>query len=173
MVLTDYWKVLVFKFSEIENTVFFEPESWWKDDLYWLLKRSCFELSGDGKYSLFLSQKKWCKDDIYWLLKSSYFELFGDGKYGLLFSQEIDGKMIFTWSVWAFQDISGLAKYGLSCSVSKGFYILSFGKYNVFITINPFWFMVSPRSKTNFVFDIVYTKPVYSWTLQLFIRFLV
>ena len=35
---------------------FFEPKSWWKDDIYWLLESSCFELSGDRKYGLFLSQ---------------------------------------------------------------------------------------------------------------------
>ena len=35
----------------------FEPQSWWKDDIYWILKSSCFEIFRDGKYSLFLSQK--------------------------------------------------------------------------------------------------------------------
>ena len=75
--------------------VFFEPKSWWKDDIYWLLKSSCFELFGDGKYGLFSSQEVDGKDDIYWLRKSSCFELFGGGKYGLFLSQEVDGKMIF------------------------------------------------------------------------------
>ena len=37
--------------------VFFEPKSWWKDDIYWLLKSSCFNLFGNGKYGFFLSQK--------------------------------------------------------------------------------------------------------------------
>ena len=37
--------------------VFFQPKSWWEDDIYWFLKRSCFEVSGYGKYRLFLSQK--------------------------------------------------------------------------------------------------------------------
>ena len=79
--------------------------------VYWLLKSSCFELFGDGEYSLygakklmerwyllitekflfwtfrrwelrsFFQPKSWWKYDIYWLLKSSSFELFGDGKY--------------------------------------------------------------------------------------------
>ena len=31
-------------FPETGNTVFFEPKSWWKDDIYWLLESSCFEL---------------------------------------------------------------------------------------------------------------------------------
>ena len=76
--------------------VFFEPKSWWKDDIYWLLKSSCFELFGDGKYGLFLSQEFDWKDDICWLRKSSCFELFGGRKYGLFLSQKVDGKMIFT-----------------------------------------------------------------------------
>ena len=104
----------------------FEPKSWWKYDIYWLLKSSCFNLFGNGKYGLFWAKKlieiwyllitekvlfstfrwlairsffesrSWWKYDISWLLKKSCFELFGDGKYGLFFSQEVDGKMIFT-----------------------------------------------------------------------------
>ena len=31
-------------------------------------------------------------------------------------SQKVDGKMIFTWSFWAFHDIPGLEKYGFSSS---------------------------------------------------------
>ena len=85
MIFTDYWKVLVLNFSVMGNTVFFESRSWWKDDIYWLLRSSCFELFGDGKYSLF-------------------------------FSQKVDGKMIFTWSFWAFHNIPGLGKYCFSCS---------------------------------------------------------
>ena len=80
VIFIDYWKVLALNFSEIDNTVFFEPKSWWKDDIYWLLKSSCFEL-------------------------------FRDRKYGLSFSQKVDGKMVFTWSFWAFHDIPGLGKY--------------------------------------------------------------
>ena len=57
MIFTDYWKVLVLIFSGMGNTVFLEPKSSWKDDIYWLLKRSCFELFRGGKYSLFLSQE--------------------------------------------------------------------------------------------------------------------
>ena len=57
IIFIDYWKVLVLNFSKIENTVLFEPKYRWKDYIYWLLKRSCFELFGDRKYGLFLSQK--------------------------------------------------------------------------------------------------------------------
>ena len=53
---------------------------------------------------------------LFWTLKSCCFELFGDRKYDLLLSQKFDGKVIFTWSSGAFQDIPGLRKYGLLCS---------------------------------------------------------
>ena len=36
---------------------FFEQKYWWKHGIYWLLKSSCFELFGYGKYGLFLSEK--------------------------------------------------------------------------------------------------------------------
>ena len=84
--------------------------------VYWLLKSSCFELSGDGN-TVFFELKSWWKDDIYWLLESCCFELFGGGKYGLFLSQKVDGKMIFTWSSWAFYDIPGFGKYSFSRSV--------------------------------------------------------
>ena len=63
IIFTHYWKVLVLNFLEMGNTVFFEATSWWKDDIYRLLKSSCFELFRDGKYGLSLSQKldkRWC-----------------------------------------------------------------------------------------------------------------
>ena len=104
------------KFLGIKNVVYFEPKSWWKDDIYWLMKSSCFELFGDEKCGLFLSQEVNRKDDIYWLRKSSCFQLFNGGKYDLFFSQNVDGKMIFTWFFWAFHDIPGPGKYGFSCS---------------------------------------------------------
>ena len=50
-------KVLFWTFRRSEIRSFFEPKSWWKDDFYCSLKRSCFELSRDGKYDLFLIQK--------------------------------------------------------------------------------------------------------------------
>ena len=57
MIFTDYWKVLVLIFSEMGNTVFSWAQNWLKDDIYWLLKRSCFELFGHGKYGLFWVKK--------------------------------------------------------------------------------------------------------------------
>ena len=32
------------------------------------------------------------------------------------FSQNAEGKMVFTWSFWAFHDIPGLGQYGFSCN---------------------------------------------------------
>ena len=79
----------------MEIWFFLESRNWLKDDVYWLLKRSRFELFGDGKYCLFwvkklvkrwyllvtkkflfwtfrwwkirsfLQPKSWWKDDIY------------------------------------------------------------------------------------------------------------
>ena len=93
---TDNEKVLVLKFLGVKHVVLFEPKGWWKDDIYWLLKSSCFELFGYGKYGILLSKEVDAKCDIYWLLKSSCFELVGGEKYGLFLGQQVDGKMIFT-----------------------------------------------------------------------------
>ena len=117
MIFTDYWKVLVLTFSEMGNTVF----SWAKK----LTEIWCLLITGKFLFwtfrwweiRSFFESRSWWKDDIYWLLRSSCFELFGDGKYDLFFSQKVDGKMIFTWSFWAFHDIPGLRKYGFSFSV--------------------------------------------------------
>ena len=50
-------KFLFWSFLEWEIRSFLEPKGWWKDDIYWLLEKSCFELFSDGKYGLFLSQE--------------------------------------------------------------------------------------------------------------------
>ena len=93
-----YWllKSSCFKLSEDgKYGGFFEPKSWWKDDIYWLLKSSCFELFGGGntvfswakklierwylpvtekflfqtfwlrEIRSFLQPKSWWRDDIY------------------------------------------------------------------------------------------------------------
>ena len=109
-------KFLFWTFSRCAIRSFFEPKSWWRMIFtnYWkVLVLNCFKMGN----TIFFWTKKLMKDDIYWLLKSSYFELFVDGKCSLFLSQKIDGKMIFTWSFWAFHDIPGLGKYGFSCSV--------------------------------------------------------
>ena len=103
--------------------VFFEPESWWKY-IYWLLKSSCFGFFGDEKYGLFCVKKlmeRWnllvTQKFLFWTFRSWEIRSF--------FSQKVDGKMIFTWSFWAFLDIAGLGKYGFSCSANS-FYNLIF-----------------------------------------------
>ena len=50
-------KFLFWTFWKWKTRSFCKPKSWWKDDIYWLLKSSRFELFGDRKYGLFLSQK--------------------------------------------------------------------------------------------------------------------
>ena len=61
--LMESWYLLITEkflfrtFWRWEIRSFFEPKSWWKVDICWLLKSSCFELFEDGKYGLFLSQK--------------------------------------------------------------------------------------------------------------------
>ena len=57
--LTERWTLLITKkfllwlFWWWEIRSFFESKSWWKDDIYWLLRSSFFKLFGDGKYGLF------------------------------------------------------------------------------------------------------------------------
>ena len=61
--LMEIWYLLItgkflfwnFRWWEIRS--FFESRSWWKDDIYWLLRNSCFERFCDGKYCLFSAIK--------------------------------------------------------------------------------------------------------------------
>ena len=61
--LTEIWcllitgKFLFWTFRWLEIRSFFESRSWWKDDIYWLLRSSCFEHLTDGKYGLFSAKK--------------------------------------------------------------------------------------------------------------------
>ena len=66
----------------MKNVVFFESKSWWKGDVYWLLKSSCFLLSVNEKYGLF-----WVKKLMEKIIFTDYRKLFGRGKY-CLFSAE-------------------------------------------------------------------------------------
>ena len=75
-------KFIVLNFSEIWNTVSFEPKSLMKEEIYWLLKSSCFQLSDDGKYDLFVIQKS---DGRWYLL----------GPFGLSMTFQALGKMFF------------------------------------------------------------------------------
>ena len=55
LLITEEFLFWTFRWWEIRS--FFKSRIWWKDDIYWLLRSSCLELFGDGKYGLFLSQK--------------------------------------------------------------------------------------------------------------------
>ena len=100
---TDYWKVLVLSFLEMENIVFFEPKSWWNDDIYWLLENSCFEPSRYGKYGHFWAKKlmgRW-----YLLIAGKFlFWTFRRHEIQSFLSQKVDRMMIFTdyWKVLVF-----------------------------------------------------------------------
>ena len=112
-------KFLFWSFREWEIQPFLSQKSCWKDDIYWLLKSSCFNFFGNGKHGLFwvkklmeswyslttekflfwcfrelgnrvfFETKSWWKDDIYRLLRNSCFELFGDGKYSLFSAKKL------------------------------------------------------------------------------------
>ena len=111
MIFVDYWKVIVLNFLDIGNMVLFESKNWWKDDIYCLLESPCFELSGDGKYGLF-----WTKmlTERWHLLITEKFLFWNFWRWEIwsCFSQKVDGKMMFTWPFWAFNDIPGFGKYG-------------------------------------------------------------
>ena len=81
MLFTDYGNVLVLNFSVIEKRSFFESKSWWKDDIYWLMRRSCFELYGDGKYGLSFSREVDEKMIYTWSFWD-FHDIPGPGKYG-------------------------------------------------------------------------------------------
>ena len=95
--LTEIWYLLItgkflfwtFRWWEIRS--FFESRSWWKDDIYWLLRSSCFELFGDGKYGLFFSQKVDGKIIFTWSF-CAFYDIRGPGKYG--FSRSVKLKTI-------------------------------------------------------------------------------
>ena len=117
-IFTDYWKILVLIFSGMGNTVFFESKSWWKDYIYWLLKSSCFDLFGNGKYAPFWAKKLM---ERWYLLVTEKFLFWAFRRWEIrsFLNQKVNGKMIFTWSFWAFHDIPVLGKYGFSCSVFR------------------------------------------------------
>ena len=121
-------------FSGVESTVFFEEESWWKDDIYWLLKIACFEHFRTGKYGLFWDKKlieRWylliTEKFLFWATKNFLFWTFRRWEIQSFFSQSVDVKILFTWSFWAFCDFPVPGKYGFSCSKKGGFLPLSVG----------------------------------------------
>ena len=117
MIFTDYWKVLVLTFSEMGNTIF----SWAKKltEIWYLLITGKFLFWTFWWWEIrsFFESRSWWKDDIYWLLRSSFLNFSMMGNTVFFFSQKTDGKIIFTWSFWAFYDTPGPGKYGFSRSV--------------------------------------------------------
>ena len=120
--LMEMWYLLITEnslfwiFQRWEVRSFFEAKRWWKDDIYWLLRSSCFKLFRDDK------------------------------KYGLFLIQKVDGKMIFTRSFWAFHDIPGIGKYGFLCNAwhfrcSTVFFPYISPKFNKFLHLRYLTYM--------------------------------
>ena len=51
-------KFLFWTFKRLEIGSFFELKNWLKDDINWLLRDSCFERFGDGKYGCFFFSQR-------------------------------------------------------------------------------------------------------------------
>ena len=115
MIFTDYWKFLFWSFREGEIRSFFEPKSWWKDNIYSLLKSSCFELFGDGKCGLFVSQQVDGKMIFtgYWQVLVLNFLVMGNT---VFFQPKSWWKNDIYLVFWAFHDIPEREKYGFSRS---------------------------------------------------------
>ena len=104
----------------------FEPKSWWKYDIYWLLKSSRFDLFGNGKYGLFLSQKvdgkmifAGYRKFLFWTFRwweiRSSFE--GDGKIRSSFESRSWWKDHIYWLLRrSYFELFGDGKYGLCFS---------------------------------------------------------
>ena len=107
IVFSDNFKVLVLKFLEIKNMVFLSQKV--DGDMiftdYWKVLVLTFSEMGN---TVFSRAKSWRK---FLILNFSVI-----GNTVFFFSQEVDGKIIFTWSFWAFYNIPGPGKYGFSRS---------------------------------------------------------
>ena len=108
-------KVLFWTFRWWEIRSFFESRSWWKDDIYWLLRSSCFDLSEMG--NTVFSEPKVDGKTIFTDYWTFLFWTFRWWEIRSFLSQEVHGKMIFRWSFWAFFDIPGPRKYGFLRSI--------------------------------------------------------
>ena len=99
MIFTDYWKFLFWTFRWWKIRSFFESRSWWKDDIYWLLRSSCFDLSEMG--NTVFSEPKVDGKTIFTDYWTFLFWTFRWWEIRSFLSQEVDWKMIFTgyWEV--------------------------------------------------------------------------
>ena len=118
MIFTGYWKVRVLVFLGMGNTVF----SWAKE----LMERWYLLIT---EKVLFWTFPWWEIRSFFWVKKlmerwyllvteNFLFWTFRWCEIRSFFSQNVDGKMILTWSFWAFYDIPGPGKYGFLRSVS-------------------------------------------------------
>ena len=126
MIFADNWKVLVLNFSVMVNTASFWVKKLMEKMIFtdnWKVLVLNFSVVGN---TVFLRVSK--SMEIWYLLvtKKFLFWTFRWWKMRSFFSQKVDGKMIFTWSFWAFHDILGLGKYGFSCSVYGKLSLLKF-----------------------------------------------
>ena len=116
MIFTDYWKILVLIFSRMGNTVF----SWAKKLMemrftdYWKGLVLDFPVMGN---TVFFRVKKLMERWYLLVTEKFLFWTFWWLEIRSFFSQNVDGKMIFTWSSWAFYNIPGHGKYGFLHSV--------------------------------------------------------
>ena len=111
-------------FFGVEDNEFFEPKSWWKY-IYWLLKSSCFELFGNGKYGLFWDKKLMqrlyflvTEKFLFWTTEKFLFWTFWWWEIRSFLAKKVVVKVIFSWSFWAFYDIPGPGKQGFFSSVT-------------------------------------------------------
>ena len=115
IIFSDNFKVLVLKFLEMKNMVFLSQKvdgnMIFTD--YWKVLILFFSEMENTAFS-------WAKKLIerwYLLIKeNALFWTLRWWKMRSFLSQEVDGKMIFAWSFWAFYDIPGPGKYGFSRS---------------------------------------------------------
>ena len=133
MIVTDYWKVPVFKFSGLKNTVFFWAKKLMERQFLLITEKFLFWTFGrweilfffwakkvDGKMIFTDYRKVLVLKRLYLLITEKFlFWIFRRWEIRPLYGQKVDGKTIFTWSSGAFSEISGLAKYGFSCSVNS------------------------------------------------------
>ena len=62
MVFTDYWKVLVLKFSVMGNMIFLESRSWWKKWYLLITKKFLFWTFQWWEIRSFFGSRSWWKD---------------------------------------------------------------------------------------------------------------
>ena len=119
--------------------VFFEPKSWWKYVFtdYWQVG---LNLSTKGN-TVFCWAKKLMERWCLLINEKLLFLTFRWWEMQSFFSQKVDGKVIFTWSFWAFHDIPVLRKYGISCSAQPD---LNAQQYR-WVTIKHSWYGLSKK----------------------------